>query len=726
MRLLRFRHGDRIATGAIINGDTIQVLVGTFFEDPLPTGEEVELGDVLLLAPVLPSKVVCVGKNYAAHAAEFGGEVPDEPLLFLKPSTAVIGPNDPIRLLPISKRIDYEGELAVVIGRLARNVRAEDASRYILGFTCANDVTLRSLQRADDQWTRAKGFDGSCPLGPWIETAVDPTGVSIETRLNGDVVQRGSTEDMVFGVATLIEYITTFMTLLPGDVVLTGTPEGVGPLAARRRRRGRGRRGRHAGESGGGTVTVRCRFAPAPSGSLHVGNVRSALFSWLWARHNDGVFILRVEDTDASRVTEEAFRGVLDDLRWLGLDWDEGPEVGGPHGPYRQSERAAIYAEKVTELLANGSAYHCYCTEAELEERNEAARARGEAPGYDGRCRTLTDTEIAAYRAEGRAPVVRFRMPDTEQVVEDLVKGEVRWAPGELRDFVLARADGSPVFLLAVAVDDLLMEITHVVRGDDLLAAAPRNARVIEALGGTSPAYAHVPQVLGPDRRPLSKRHGSTSVSSFREQGFLPEALVNYLALLGWSPGDDREVLSVPELIEAFDLTRVSSNPAAFDTEKLTWLNNRYIQSLGDDDLAARCVHFLVEAGVGVEPGVLRDAMPLVKERMKTLTESVELLRFLFSDDITPNEKAAGLLAKAPEGYLKEAAVALDASAAWDATTIAATLDGLATGAGLNRTKGWQPIRAAVTGSNVSPPLPESLALLGRERTIARVRAAAG
>jgi len=317
-------------------------------------------------------------------------------------------------------------------------------------------------------------------------------------------------------------------------------------------------------------------------------------------------------------------------------------------------------------------------------------------------------------------------MPDSEQVVDDLVKGEVRWGPGEVRDFVLTRADGSPVFLLAVAVDDLLMEVTHVVRGDDLLASAPRNARVIEALGGTPPAYAHVPQVLGPDRRPLSKRHGSTSVRSFRELGYVPEALVNYLALLGWSPGDDREVLSMPEMIEAFDLTRVSSNPAAFDTEKLTWLNNRYIQSLGDDDLAARCVHFLVEAGVGVEPNVLRDAMPLVKERMKTLTEVVDLLRFLFSDDIAPNEKAAGIIAKASPTYLKEAAEALDASPVWDTVTIAATLDGLAAGAGLSRTKAWQPIRAAVTGSNVSPPLPESLALLGRERTVARVRAAAG
>jgi 2-keto-4-pentenoate hydratase/2-oxohepta-3-ene-1,7-dioic acid hydratase in catechol pathway len=232
MRLLRFRAGDRIATGAIGPGeDTIRVLAGTFFEDPIPTGEELRLEEVELLAPVLPSKLVCVGKNYAAHAAEFDSEVPEEPLLFLKPSTAVIGPGDPIRLLPINRRTDYEGELAVVIGRLARNVRAEDAYRYILGYTCANDVTLRDLQHTNDQWTRAKGFDGSCPLGPWIETDVDPTDVAVETRLNGEVVQRGSTADMVFGVATLLEYITMFMTLLPGDVVLTGTPEGVGRLA---------------------------------------------------------------------------------------------------------------------------------------------------------------------------------------------------------------------------------------------------------------------------------------------------------------------------------------------------------------------------------------------------------------------------------------------------------------------------------------------------------------
>jgi 2-keto-4-pentenoate hydratase/2-oxohepta-3-ene-1,7-dioic acid hydratase in catechol pathway len=232
MRLVRFRHGDRIATGALEpESDEIRVLRGTFFEDPLPRGETVALGDVLLLAPVLPSKLVCVGKNYAAHAAEFGMQVPEEPLLFLKPSTAVIGPGDPIRLLPISRRVDYEGELAVVIGRLAHGVRTEDAFKYILGYTCANDVTLRDLQKTDDQWARAKGFDGSAPIGPWIETDLDPNDAIVRTRLNGEIRQQASTSEMVFGVATLIEYITVFMTLLPGDILLTGTPEGVGALS---------------------------------------------------------------------------------------------------------------------------------------------------------------------------------------------------------------------------------------------------------------------------------------------------------------------------------------------------------------------------------------------------------------------------------------------------------------------------------------------------------------
>ena len=473
-------------------------------------------------------------------------------------------------------------------------------------------------------------------------------------------------------------------------------------------------------------MTVRCRFAPAPSGSIHVGNARSALFSWLYARHHEGVFVLRVEDTDASRVTDEAYRGVLEDLRWLGLEWDEGPDVGGPHGPYRQSERLDVYREMTERLLDTEHAYRCWCTPEELEERRKAALARGEPPGYDGRCRTRTDEEIAAFEAEGRPFAIRFHMPERESVVDDLVKGEVRWGAQDLRDFVIVRSDSSPVFLLAVAVDDMLMGITHVVRGDDLLSSAPRNAAVIQALGGTPPAYAHLPQVLGGDGKPLSKRHGATSVAAFREQGFVPEAMVNYLALLGWAKDDHTTFLSRAELIEAFDLTHVSHNPAVFDTQKLEWMNNHYVQTLDDDELAARCLPFLTAEGVTVEPELLRGAMPIVRERMKTLAEAPVLLRFLFTDDISPNEKAADLIAKAPEGYLKASADALDALERWDTDDVQATLDELAAGAGLSRTKGWQPIRAAVTGSNVSPPLPESLTLLGRERTVARLRAAAG
>jgi glutamyl-tRNA synthetase len=453
-----------------------------------------------------------------------------------------------------------------------------------------------------------------------------------------------------------------------------------------------------------------------------VGNARTALFSWLYARHHDGAFVLRVEDTDASRVTEEGYRGVVEDLRWLDLDWDEGPDVGGPHGPYRQSERLDIYREMTERLLEGGHAYRCYCTPEELEERRKTALARGEPPGYDGRCRTRTDEEIAAFRAEGRPFAIRFHMPEREWVIEDLVKGEVRWAARDLRDFVIVRSDGSPVFLLAVAVDDMMMEVTHVVRGDDLLASAPRNAAVIEALGGTPPAYAHLPQVLGPDSKPLSKRHGATSVAAFREQGFLPEALVNYLALLGWAKDDHTTFLDRDELVESFDLAHVSHNPAVFDTQKLAWMNNHYIQSLDEDDLAARCVTFLTAEGISVEPALLRRAIPLVRERMKTLSEAPALLRFLFTDDVVPNEKATELIAKAPEGYLKKAAEALDALEGWDTEEIQAALDRLASEAGLSRTKGWQPIRAAATGSNVSPPLPESLELLGKERTVARLR----
>jgi glutamyl-tRNA synthetase len=466
---------------------------------------------------------------------------------------------------------------------------------------------------------------------------------------------------------------------------------------------------------------VRCRFAPAPSGSIHVGNARSALFSWAFARHHGGAFVLRVEDTDTGRVSEEAFHGVMASLRWLGLDWDEGPDVGGPFGPYRQSQRGDLYDERVRQLLEQGDAYPCYCTPEELEERRRAAQAAGRAPGYDGRCRTLTDAERANREAEGRPKVIRFAMPQRDLIVRDLVKGDVHFAAGALQDFVLVRSDGSPVFLLAVAVDDMLMRMTHVIRGEDLLASAPRNAAVIEALGGTVPRYAHLPLLVGADRQPLSKRHGSSSVEALREQGFLPEALVNYLALLGWSKDAETTFLTRQELVESFDLSRVSSNPAAFDTTKLEWMNNHYIQQLDHEELAARCLHFLTAAGLTPDLELLRRAMPLVRERMKRLTQSVDLLRFLFTDDIELDEKARAVVAKAPEGYLGRVAQELTSVDPWTSQAIETALDGLAEREGLSRKNAFQPVRAAVTGSTVSPPLPESMELLGRDRTVERL-----
>ncbi len=423
MRLVRFRYGDRIATGAVEAGsDLIRVLAGTFFENPLPTGEEVPLDDVRLLAPVLPSKVVAVGRNYSAHAAEFGGEVPEEPIIFLKPSTAVTGPGDAIPLLPISRRVDYEGELVVVMGRIARNVDAADASKFVLGYTCGNDVTLRDLQKKDWQWARAKGFDGSCPLGPWIETEVDPSDLGIVTRLNGEVRQSARTSDMVFGVGDARRVRHAVHDAPSRRRHHDGDTRGRRQARVGRHRRGRDRGDRRAAQRGR-AVTVRCRFAPAPTGSIHVGNARSALFSWLFARHNDGAFVLRVEDTDASRVSEEAFHGLVESLRWLGIDWDEGPDVGGPHGPYRQSQRMDIYREQLQRLVEGGHAYRCYCTSEELEERRKAALARGEPPGYDGRCRRLTERDRAAFEAEARPFAYRFAMPEGDAMVDDIVKG---------------------------------------------------------------------------------------------------------------------------------------------------------------------------------------------------------------------------------------------------------------------------------------------------------------
>jgi glutamyl-tRNA synthetase len=469
---------------------------------------------------------------------------------------------------------------------------------------------------------------------------------------------------------------------------------------------------------------VRVRFAPAPTGYLHVGGARTALYNWLFARHHGGVFVLRVEDTDQSRSTDESVTGLQDSLRWLGIDWDEGPEVGGPFGPYRQTERLDGYREATDRLLAEGNAYRCWCTPEELDERRKAVLARGKPWRYDRRCLERPEEERRALEEEGRPAAIRFRAPGRDVVVDDVIRGEATFHAADLDDFVIMRSTGFPTYLLAAAVDDWKMEMTHVIRGEDLHSSTPRQILLLEALGAEwIPAYAHLPLIVGPDRQPLSKRHGSVAVEWFREEGYLPEALVNYLALLGWSYDDHTELFGRDDLVAHFDLKRVSRNPAMFDQEKLDWMNGHYIREADTDRLAELLRERLASLGIDADPAVVREGTTLVQERSRTVNEAADMLRFLFRD-VEPNEKARKLVAGQGE-YLAVAADRLEALEDWSVESIQGTLESLAEERGLSKTKAFQPIRAAVTFSNVSPPLFESLALLGRERSLERIRRAA-
>jgi glutamyl-tRNA synthetase len=483
---------------------------------------------------------------------------------------------------------------------------------------------------------------------------------------------------------------------------------------------------------------VRVRFAPSPSGDLHVGNIRTALYDWAYARHTGGTFVFRIEDTDRTRVTDEYVHAAIESMRWLGLDWDEGPDVGGPYGPYLQSQRMDIYAQWAQRFLDEGQAYHCYCTPEELEERREQQRAAGKPPGYDGRCRTLTQEQIAAYEAEGRKPVIRFRMPPGRTSFVDLIRGPVTFEHDFVPDFVLVRADGYPLYTLAVAVDDVLMKITHVVRGEDLLSSTPRQMAVYRAMGVSDdevPQFAHLPFVMGPDAQKLSKRHGAVTISWYRQHGFLPEAMCNYLALLGWSLGEgDREEFTLDEMAEHFTLERVNRNPARFDAKKLEAINGDWIRRLSPDDFAARITPFLQTAGLVADPlsererRLIRGGAPLVQERMTRLTEAVEMLGFLFVGDrhfsVEP-EAAARSLTSDSQPVLDAALTAVEKVEHWEAAQIEAALRAaLVDGLGLKPKHAFGPVRVAVTGRRVSPPLFESLELLGRERALRRLRGA--
>ena len=480
------------------------------------------------------------------------------------------------------------------------------------------------------------------------------------------------------------------------------------------------------------TVPVRVRFCPSPTGSPHVGLVRTALFNWAYARHTGGTFVFRIEDTDAARDSEESYAAILDALRWLGLDWDEGPEVGGPHGPYRQSQRGDLYRDVVAQLVQSGEAYPAYSTPEEVEARHVAA-GRNPKMGYDNYDRDLTSAQRAEYVAAGRTAVLRLRMPDADISWSDLVRGETKFAAGTVPDFALTRANGDPLYTLVNPVDDALMKITHVLRGEDLLPSTPRQIALHRALirigvGESVPEYAHLPTVLGDGTKKLSKRDQQSNLFLHRDRGFLPEGLLNYLALLGWSIADDRDIFGLDEMARAFDVIDVNSNPARFDQKKADAINAEHIRLLSADEFASRLRSYFAAHvyDTGLDDVGFASAAELVQTRIVVLSDAWGLLKF-FNDAcyaIDP-EAAAKELGADCAVVLDSACAALYGVAAWTAAGIeealkAALIDGL----GLKPRKAFGPVRVAVTGSTISPPLYESLELLGRERSLGRLRAA--
>ena len=704
------------------------------------------------LAPVLPSKIIGIGKNYADHAAEMGGEAPTAPLMFFKPSTSVIGPGDPIRMP--DTRVDYEGELAVVIGRLCREVPVERVPEVVLGYTCANDVTARDWQQQDGQWSRAKGLDSFCPLGPWIETDARPVGPAAahDGRRRGPAGRAHQHAHPRRADPGLLR-----LDLLHADPRRRHPHRHPGrhrPARRRPARVGRDRGHRHAGEPGDhamsadssrasaspsatsprrrSTRTMRTRFAPAPSGDLHVGNIRTALYSWSLARRHGGTFLLRVEDTDRSRVSDEAFEAALDVLRWMGIDYDEGPDVGGPYAPV-PAERAARRLRRGGRPPArtSGAAYRCYCTPAELAERREQARRENRPPGYDGRCRTLTAEQKAAFEAEGRTSVLRFRMPDGSTTWNDLVRGEITIDHANVPDFALTRSDGHPLYLLAAGVDDVAMGLTHIVRGEDLVTATPRQLALYAALGHPQerwPAFAHLPLIVGDDNAPLSKRNGEVSIVWYRREGFLPEAMVNYLVaarlVARRRPGvlrrrrAARRVRPLPGQPQPGPLR---PQEARGDQRRLDPQAGRGRPRPARDGAA----------GSGWRPGRRRPARPGDPARPDpdepahrgagTAALPVRVRGRLRDRGGGGQQGARRGLASRPAGRARGPRAAGRAGRPRRSSRV---VWGVGEKLGLNKRKTAAPVRVAVTGRLVSPPLFESMELLGRERTLARLRRA--
>lgn len=471
---------------------------------------------------------------------------------------------------------------------------------------------------------------------------------------------------------------------------------------------------------------------------LHIGGVRTALYDWLLARKTGGQFVLRIEDTDRGRYEAEAEQSIVDSLRWLGLDWDEGPDIGGPHAPYTQSQRLELYQDSVKKLLASGAAYEDDTTPEELEELRQRQKAAGTPPGYDNRGRHKTAEQIEESRAKGLPIVVRMKVPDSGTLkFDDVVRGQVEFDFSLLQDFIIMKSDGYPTYHLAHVVDDHEMGITHVIRGEEWIPSTPRHILIHQALGWDYPTYVHVPLILGSDRSKLSKRHGAASALEYRDQGYLPEAVFNFLALLGWSPGDDTEVMSRDEIVQRFSVERILQHPAIFDSEKLLWLNGVHIRGLALDDLQERVLPVLerAEADGGLPDSVarplnrdyVRKLLPLVHERLKTLNEVTESLSFFFVDDVNPNPEAIPGRKSDPAtatGYLQKSLELLKTVEPFEPEHLEAEFRALAEKLDVKPGPLFTPIRVAVTGSTMAPPLFDTVSAIGRDRVMERIEKA--
>ncbi|MCK4245247.1 MAG: glutamate--tRNA ligase [Candidatus Omnitrophica bacterium] len=471
---------------------------------------------------------------------------------------------------------------------------------------------------------------------------------------------------------------------------------------------------------------MRLRFAPSPTGYLHIGNARTALFNYLLAKKHRGKFILRIEDTDIARSEKEFEKGIIEDLRWLGIDWDEGPEKGGDFGPYRQSERLKTYREFAERLLKQDKAYYCYCSKGELEQRNKELLARGESPRYDNRCRNLTKNQGIEYKLEGRRPVIRFKIPERMIEINDLIRGKVSFDTRLMGDFIIMKSDGTPTFNFAVVVDDILMRITTVIRGEDHLSNTPRHIMLFEALKAKIPEFAHMAMTLGPDGSRLSKRHGATSVREYRRLGMLPEAFFNYLALLGWGTKESQELFTKEELIKEFSLERCKEGAAIFDIEKLTWMNGLYIRKKEPEELVRLSLPYLKEKGLGGEEDYLRKIIVLERERIKKLSEVPELIEYFLVEKIKFDPEAVEKVLKRPEvkEILTSLKQELENLSDFSAGSLEKTIRNWTKNKDLKTKDVFHPLRVAITGRTVGPGLFETMEVLGKERVLKRLKGA--